>query len=287
MKTGQNLWDVAVMLHGSVEGMFDLLISNEWLNMTTELNAGMELEYHDYYKTNEGIAEKIKEQGYVVANGERHVYHKETDLPLVFVLAISDNSTERMSFGVSGEGVMVVDWGDNTDLQTITMTDSVSRVEHWFDDKVEKRRVRVYGDFEIDTFDAEGIPGTVYPMRQVTLDKFICHENKYPLDGLLLYEGTSVVDLRGSKVVDLAPIRDMSLQTLDLRDAYIGSDAIDDYLEHIVDNYGERRNCTVLLMTEPGEAGMAAIQTIINEESWNQDGPWIFNINGVIYQHET
>ncbi len=286
VKPNQNIFDVAIMLHGSVEGLFDLLISNEWLNMTTELKAGMNLEYHEFYKTNEGIVSEIADQGYLAANGERHVYHKSTELPLVFVFAIADNDTERMWFSVSAEsGSMLVDWGDNSDMEEITLSTTATRVEHWFNDKVEKRRVKVYGNFELNTFDAEGIPGTIYTMRTVTVDEFSNRKNKYPLDGLLLFEGTYSVDLRYAKVRDLTPIGDMSLQMLDLRGAEIGSDAVDDYLTYIVDNYGSRRDCTVLLTTEPSAIGMAAIQTIIGEQSWNQSGHWVFNINGTIYTY--
>ena len=32
VRSGQNIYDVALTLYGSVEGIFDLLVSNEWLN---------------------------------------------------------------------------------------------------------------------------------------------------------------------------------------------------------------------------------------------------------------
>ena len=286
VKPNQNIYDVAIMLYGSIEGLFDLMISNEWLNMTTELRAGMELEYHDFFKVNDGIVSEIENNGYLAANGERHVYHKVTDQPLVFVFAIADSEEETMSFAVSAEGgTMIVDWGDNSPLEEVSLTTSVKKVEHWFDNRADKRRVRVYGDFQLITFDASGIPGTVFAMRPVTVDEFSCNKNKYPLDALFLFEGTYSVDLRGARVTDLTPVGSMSLQTLDLRDAQIGSETIDEYLVYIVENYGSRRDCTVLLTTEPSAVGMAAIQTIIGEESWNQSGHWVFNINGRIYTY--
>lgn len=187
VKTNQNIFDVAIMLYGSIEGLFDLLISNDWLTMRTELKPGMELEYHDFYKTNEGIVSVIERRGYLAANGERHVYHKSTDHPVVFVFAIADNEADSISFAVSGTGTMIVDWGDNSPLEEVTLTSDV-RLEHWFDNKVEKRRVKVHGDFQLGMFDAEGIPGTIYTMRPVEVNEFRCHKNKYPLDGLLLFE---------------------------------------------------------------------------------------------------
>ena len=38
VRNGQNIYDVALTLYGSIEGIFDLLISNEWLNMETQLS---------------------------------------------------------------------------------------------------------------------------------------------------------------------------------------------------------------------------------------------------------
>lgn len=286
VKPSQNIFDVAIMLHGSIEGVFDLLISNEWLNMNTELKAGMKIEYHDFYKTNEGIVSEIDEQGYLAANGERNVYHKSTELPLSIVFAIEDNNSEYISFGVSAEyGFMLVDWGDNTDFERIDLSMSTKNVEHWYNNKVDRRRVRIYGDFELVKFDAEGIPGQIMPVRPITVDEFSCHKNKYKLDGLLLFEGTYNVDLRYAKVKDLKPLCAMSLQNLDLRGADIGTDVVDEYLTYIVDNYGDRRDCTVMLTTEPSEIGMNAIRTIIGEESWNQSGQWVFDINGTIYTY--
>lgn len=193
VKTAQNIFDVAIMLYGSIEGLFDLLISNDWLSMKTELKPGMELEYHDYYKTNEGIVSVIEKRGYLAANSERRIYHKSTDQPIVFVFAIADNEADSISFAVSGTGTMLVDWGDNSSLEEVMLTSGLATLDHWFDNKVEKRRVKVYGDFQLSMFDAEGIPGTIYTMRPVEVSEFRCHKNKYPLDGLLLFENVTTI----------------------------------------------------------------------------------------------
>lgn len=40
VRSGQNIYDVALTLYGSVEGIFDLLASNSWLNMETSFLMG-------------------------------------------------------------------------------------------------------------------------------------------------------------------------------------------------------------------------------------------------------
>ena len=50
---GQNIWDIAIQLYGSIEGAFDLFMSNPKLNMTTNLKAGDILEYHEQFVINQ------------------------------------------------------------------------------------------------------------------------------------------------------------------------------------------------------------------------------------------
>lgn len=296
VKPGQNLFDIAILLYGNIEGIFDLLISNrtftrangaiETLGMATQLATGDILEYHDYYIVNSGIVREIKENGYLPANAERHVYHKSTSEELVMVIAIDDEATS-MGFKAAGDGQMVVDWGDNSDLETITLSTALTEHSHYFNSVVKGRRVKVYGTFTMTMFDASGIPGMLLPVKGITVDEFTSVKNKYPLTGLLLFEGTYAVDLTGATITDLTPIGNMDLQTLDFRDALIGSEVIDAYLVYVVANYGTRRPCKVWMTTPPTEIGMAAIETIIGEDDWNQSGDWEFDINGTIYKHES
>ena len=41
--TGQNIYDVALHLYGSIEGIVDLLVNNPDLSLETELRTGQEL----------------------------------------------------------------------------------------------------------------------------------------------------------------------------------------------------------------------------------------------------
>ena len=78
----------------------------------------------------------------------------------------------------------------------------------------------------------------------------------------------------------------MDLQELDLRKVHFTStNVLDEYLQHIVANYGTRRGCTVYLDTEPSDIGWAAINTILGESEWNSPTPWRFIINGITYTY--
>lgn len=283
---GQNIWDIALHLYGSIEGVFDLLISNKWLNMTTEFVKGMELEYHESFVVYEGIVDAINEQNYLPANGERHVYHKSTNTPLKMVCLIPSNEY-RSGFIVSGSGTMVIDWGDNSDLEFVNLSAHDNCIEHYFDNTVDNRRIRCYGEFELIKFNIGIFNGSIYPTQPIVVNEFISHSNNSNLKGLLLFKDTVVVDLRNSNIDDLTPIYNMSLQELNLLGVKFSDvSVIDNYLQNIVKNYSNRRDCTVWLDTEPSDVGMNAILTIINEPSWNESGKWKFVINNQIYTAE-
>lgn len=284
--TNQNIFDVALLLYGSIEGLFDLLISNEWLDMETDLVSGMELEYHDYFVVNDGMKSAMNTKNLIPANRERHVYLKHPAEELVFLCDI-DAEEYSVSFIVSGSGSMLIDWGDNTDLETVQLAVEQQIVEHYFDNVTEKRRIKVYGNFQIIKLDTTKIGGALKLMRPMTVDEYTSHSNSYPLQGLFLFDGTVSVDLRECHIDNLLPIGDMSLQILDLRNvSFADISVLDEYLQYIVSNYGNRRNCTVYLSSEPTEKGMAAIETILGEDAWNEAGSWVFNIKDKIYTRE-
>lgn len=283
VKANQNLFDISLLLYGTIEGLFDLLISNDWLNMETDLKAGMELEYHDYFVINNDIVGAIETNNYIPANSERHVYLKHSKEDLVFMSKISPEQYSS-SFIVSGSGEMIIDWGDNSDFESVLLDVNSKTIEHYFDNKTEDRIIKVYGDFQLMMFDTTNIGGSLLLIKPLIVDEYICRSTVGSLDGLFLFDGTYSVDLRGTKVSDLLPIGNMSLQILDLRGVYFTSpNVIDEYLQYIVDNYESRRNCTIYLTSEPTEKGMNAINIILGEKSWNEAGNWIFNINGKIY----
>lgn len=288
VKPNQNIWDVAIHLYGSIEGIFDLLISNEKLSVNDDLVAGMELNYHEYFKVNEGIVSCMEERNLIPANGERHIYPKQTDEPLRFIYETNpiDKYTE---FVVAGDGVMVVDWGDNSELESIILSHTNTVHTHYFDSEVDKRVIKVYGDFSLIYIDLTKLGGAILPVAPLLVDEVTSHSNSFSLKGLFLFKGTYKVDLTYMRISDLMPIADMNLQELNLIHARFESvSVLDDYLVYIAspEHHGTRRNCKVYLTQEPSSVGMAAIETIINEDSWNESGQWEFNINGRIYKKE-
>lgn len=279
----QNIFDIALHLYGSIEGIYDLLISNPWLNMGTVLTKGMTLEYHDYFVINSDIVSEINKLGYAPANSKRKVHYKKIDQPCVMQMIIPVTEI-KMNLKWSGDGVAVVDWGDNSDLESIQLSSTINTYTHYFDNTVDKRIVKIYGDFALRSWDTSDLESQLYVLRPITVDEYYSQKGKTNFDGLKLFDGTYMLDLSNRAISDLSPIYDMHLQTLDLRNVIFKErKVLDDYLVNLVNNHSNRRNCTVYLSSQPSEVGMNAIQTIINEPAWNVTGKWVFNINGNIY----
>lgn len=287
VKPNQNLFDVALHLYGSIEGLFDLLISNPEISMTSDLKYGQELMYHDEFVLNEFVVGEFEKRGIVPSSGMRHVYYKQPEESLVFLIGMRSDALFT-SFKVSGEGTMIIDWGDNSELEYVQLSNRITTVDHYFDNDTEKRRIRIYGNtniLKIMTLDTTGLGGALVLCKPVIVDEYICTKHGYSLTGLSLFEGTYKIDLSSTTIENLLPIGDMSLQELNLTDVvFLTDNAINDYLEYIVAHHNNRRPCTVRITTEPSEKGYAAIDTILSEPEWNASGEWKFYINNQLYQ---
>ena len=283
VSSNQNIFDIALHLYGSIEGIYDLLMSNPWLTMKSEIPKGTVLEYHDYFVISPGIVSEINNQQLIPANSERKVYFKKTDAPCVMQLIVPTEAI-KIAFTWSGEGDVIIDWGDNSPLETIQLKSTVEEYLHYFDNNVDNRIVKIYGDFSLRVWDTSGNEGTLYIIRPIIVDEYISQIGKVNFEGLPLFKDTYLLDLSNRTISDLSPIYDMSLQILDLRNVIFKYPSVlENYLTNLVTNHGNRRACTVYLSETPTQTGMNAINTIINEVAWNDPNKWVFNINGNIY----
>ena len=74
VKRNQNIFDVAVSTHGSIEGIFDLLINNPDLSFHSQLKEGEEIYWDEEFIIYDSIVNTLQAEHIVPANGERHVY---------------------------------------------------------------------------------------------------------------------------------------------------------------------------------------------------------------------
>lgn len=301
---GQNLYDVALHIYGSIEGIVDLMMNNTTLSLNDNLKAGTELLYTDNFIINSDTAYYLKNNKITPANGEQNIYFKASQKPKILEIYTGNRETS-VGLSISGSGIIEVDWGDNTDIQTIVLSETFANVIHTFDNSIlGKRKIIIYGDgIEIKKIDFSKLKATeIYLLRPIYMERLIIQENTLSVDFISLVDGVFDMDLSFVTTGSLLPLlKCKQLMKLVLSGANIRQTTIDDYLIHLVKQYHERRNCSIVLTTEPSgtfqepkrdsdnnyiiTSGMEAIWVLTHEIAWNEYGSWEFIIKDRLYTY--
>ena len=189
---GQNIYDVAMHLYGSIEGIVDLLINNPELSLDDTLKSGEELEYTDGFTISPDIVAYNRMYSLLPANGERNVYPKEPAGKRFMELYI-DNKQTAASLLLSGNGTLEIDWGDNMELEVVVLSDETKELRHYFNDKITSvRRVSFYGEVRFRILEiSRSHASSVYLLRPVSMEKFTCEKMELDISFLSLAEDTS------------------------------------------------------------------------------------------------
>lgn len=300
---GQNLYDVALHLTGSVEGIVDLLICNPGLSLADTLRNGDELVYTDGFVINADVLAKYRREQIVPAGGERNVYPKYPSgtRRLWFNLDAGQACT---AFSLSGNGHVEIDWGDNSLLETAVLTPSLCLLDHRFDNTVTMyRQVRLYGDFTLHSLDLS-MSGACHIRLSGPLhcEQFSLCGGSCPLDFVPLLDGVFRMDFRRLNCGSLLPLTECrQLMALDLSKAVVSRPAVDEFLLRLVSHHYGRRNCDLTLpvvpsgtYTEPmrnaaGECipatGLEAVWLLTHEEIWNEGGGWVVRTPEKCYRY--
>ena len=303
---GQNIFDVALHLYGSIEGIVDLMMNNPDLSLDTTLTVGQELVYTDGFVINADVVAYNAARGIVPANGEHHVYPKypEGQLSVEFHLPAA---VLNVSGTASGTGSLEIDWGDNSEIEKIELRNARLHLNHTFDNTIKgTRRIRWYSRAEFKTLDWSGLqPDSIFLFHPLRVEELTLQNASVSLEGLRLLDGTYSLRLSGITTADLTPLAGCrELMTLDMGEGHLKPDVEDAFLYEIVNRYGNRRNCTVTFPVTPSGiyrepdrdpesarylpvSGMECIWVILHEESWNEGGPWKFIIEDKIYTVES
>lgn len=290
---GQNLYDVALHLTGSIEGIVDLLICNPSLSLADTLHSGDILVYTDDFVIDADVVAKYRMESIVPAGGERGVYPKypSGSRRLWFTVDAGQMTT---AFSLSGNGHVEIDWGDNSPLEPVVLNASVRTLSHRFDNTVTgPRPVRLYGNFTLLSLDLSGSGARRIRLPEPLLcERFSFCGGSCPVDFLPLLDGVFRIDLSRLSCGSLLPLAECrQLMSLDLSDADVSRVAVDEYLLRLVSHHYGRRACEITLPVVPsgtyaepvrnaaGECvpatGLEAVWLLTHEESWNEGGAWV------------
>ena len=302
--TGQNIYDVALHIYGSVEGITDLLVNNERLSLDDDLRAGDVLYYTDDYRINQEVVAYYQTHGITPASGELHVYPKSFSLPLTVELYLSQEAISS-GFTVSGSGKLEIDWGDNSVAEAVSVDGNSLRLSHLFDSPAGgKRKVSLYMEGCFKVLDFSGFqPLALYIFKPVYVERFILKNAALGIESLPLLSDVFELCLDGLRRDEFTPLLELKeLMSLSLCGTVFRQPVIDAYLTGLVGRHDNRRSCKVAFDCQPsGEyreprkdangrymvsSGMEAIWVLTHEPAWNEGAPWEFMINDKIYRYE-
>jgi len=203
VKSGQNIFDVAVTLYGSVEGVFDLLVSNDDITFSTQLKAGMELNYHEEFIINSGIVEWFTNNKIKAKNGHKKSeypiirsifllwlysydidayndfisqaddykenYLSQFDLPKIIINQTGQTCT--LGAWLRSSTYMVIDWGDFSAPQVFTNTDEETEILHNYNGSG-SHKIQIYGNPSFYSLDFSDINGVYYLLETIVADQF-------------------------------------------------------------------------------------------------------------------
>lgn len=301
---GQNIYDVAMHLYGSIGGIVDLLVSNPELSLEDDLKSGEELEYTDGFIISPDIVAYNRMYSLLPANGQRDVYPKEPSGRRFMELYVENRQTAAALL-CSGSGTLEIDWGDNTDIEILVLADEVKECRHYFNDKVASaRRIALYGEVRFRMLDiSRSHASSVYLLRPLGIEKFACEKMELDISFLSLATDTYDLCLAGlqtGSLLWLLPLK--QLMRLDLTGSKVKPSILDTYLKALVAQHYGRRNLTVLLSVSPSgtyrkpekdsngnyliASGMEAVWMLTHEPAWNEGGAWTFIIDNQTYTYE-
>ena len=296
---GQNLFDVALTLYGSIEGILDLLVNNKNLSINTELKYGDELEYTPYYYEDSTVVSYFKDNNIIPSNSIGNIYFETRDD--LFAMSFITSTQRYFSFSISGEGAVFVDWGDGNLIEEIKLTSVQETISHTYtSDSNDKRIVKFYGSPKIYGWNLTQMNlNQMFVIKDVSIENFALEDSYISDVGFVnliddvLY--ISFANTRAQNINEL--IKHKRLITLNLSNCNMSQSNIDSYLISLVKNYGIRRNCIVDLSgnarpsgtySEPAtlndpQTGMEAIYVLVNHHK-ESAGPWAFIVgNDEIY----
>ena len=215
VRSGQNIYDVALTIYGSVEGLFDLLLSNSWLTVDTPLSSGMQISYHKDFIINQDIADNLASSGIRIKNGdhtyrtpdperaiknhisqfhpeimdslealsddERNSYWETACHP--FMVASQYGNLSSIAIRLRRNSHILIDWGDYSGMEIIGLGDK-EEIEHEYKGS-QRHIITMYGNPEFKIFDIRGIGGIYYALDAIHTENFRTSQDSTNLNKLI------------------------------------------------------------------------------------------------------
>ncbi len=155
---GQSIYDIALILYGSIEGIFDLLVNNN-ISINDEIPAGTVLSYDEDFIINQGIMQWLGDNKTNVANEGEYI-NGDDFLDLGLRIIVNQNGATSVIAGSLSSGSMIIDWGDGSRADIVNGTAGFEFDHPYKDDG--RHVIRIFGDFQLRTLDFRELFGIYY-----------------------------------------------------------------------------------------------------------------------------
>ncbi|MGL5690366.1 MAG: hypothetical protein ACRDD8_06025 [Bacteroidales bacterium] len=287
VKSGQNIYDIALSIYGSLDGLVYLLMSNKNITLDSVIVEGDIMEYDENHIISNATINHFEANQYP-SNGAYDVFYKDKPTKEKLVIYAYEHASVA-SMVIGGDGVLFIDWGDNTDIQTIELG-SNRRIEHIFNNKTSlKRQIKMYGSFSISTLDLSGMNIE----KMFAIDSFVVGnaslKNNRKVDNIgfaSVFLSMRSLNLSGSIVRDMLPlIEAYDMDNLDISGCNIKTSTLDQYLIHIVEKYQDRPACSVVATNNTLPSGEYKQPDVLNSPQTGMEAVWVLeNERGWVFK---
>lgn len=251
----QTIYDVAIDVHGTIDGISDLLINNAWLNIDTELYHGMKIIYTSGETIEKDIVSQLDASEQIPVNPIRKIYPKENVNGKIIDIFTDAETLIFSCIKNIDSGDIYIDWGDNTDIEKISGTSKL--IYHQFeatdDDNIERKiRFFIQDDKKLNlNFDSNN-HYEVMVYQNININEYRDLSRLVDVRFLRLAQGLQKLDLPNVSVLDITPISMIeTLRDIKLTSKKISPSTLDDFFISIIENYGNRLPATIEVDVKP------------------------------------
>lgn len=254
----QTIYDVAIDIHGTIDGISDILVNNPNISIDSEMYGGLKIIYTSGQTIEQDVVEQLDAMGIIPVNPVRYVYPKKhIDGKVIDIYSSNDDAI--FSFKKSGYNSSIyIDWGDDTDIEKISpCTDFVYHQFNLTDNIYKDRRIRIYTDKDNNSDDLNLVfedsnHYEVILYQNIKASSFTDSSSLISVDFLRLFSGIKKLSLENTYATDLTPISKIeSLIDINLPSKNIKPSSLDALFLGIINNYGQRMPATININVKP------------------------------------
>lgn len=301
VQPNQSIYDVAIAVHGSIDGVADLLVNNKGLNMYDNIDAGEDILFTNVITLNKPVVDFLDGTKVVAANIGDSIKYREAPEPIVADIFVNSSDAEFMM--TKTEGDLWVDWGDESEIEFYSSENSI--IYHQFDistsESNEKFKIRFFGKDNLSLGNLLIQSKTVERILLYKEIPLISYTDESEIENptfISLTGGIKNVSINNATSLDFGFLGLITtIRDLDLRTKNTTSESIDSLFLNIVNNYASRLPAVIKTKIKPNgvyqapkdngspKNGMEAVWVLINSEQWNTEThKWKIEIDGVKYE---